>query len=129
MFINAYDMGRFGLLSLNKGAWKGKQILSKQWIALATAPTPVQLTYGFMNYFLNTDKKYLPSAPATAFVHVGNGTSSAKWLMTYPLLNLSIHVTLLESLLLDLDTNHSWINSYYTNKEMRLLRLWHCMAA
>ncbi|MBL7877776.1 MAG: serine hydrolase, partial [Cyclobacteriaceae bacterium] len=28
-----------------------------------------------MNYFLNTDKKYLPSAPATAFTHIGNGTN------------------------------------------------------
>ena len=28
-----------------------------------------------MNFFLNTDKKYLPSAPASAFVHVGNGTN------------------------------------------------------
>ena len=28
-----------------------------------------------MNWFLNTDKKYLPSAPANAFVHIGNGTN------------------------------------------------------
>jgi hypothetical protein len=28
-----------------------------------------------MNYFLNTDKKYLPSAPTTAFTHIGNGTN------------------------------------------------------
>jgi hypothetical protein len=28
-----------------------------------------------MNYFLNTDKKYLPSAPATAYAHIGNGTN------------------------------------------------------
>jgi hypothetical protein len=28
-----------------------------------------------MNWFLNTDKKLLPDAPATAFVHIGNGTN------------------------------------------------------
>jgi hypothetical protein len=28
-----------------------------------------------MNYFLNTDKKFLPDAPATAFAHIGNGTN------------------------------------------------------
>ena len=28
-----------------------------------------------MNWFLNTDKKLYPSAPASAFVHVGNGTN------------------------------------------------------
>jgi hypothetical protein len=28
-----------------------------------------------MNWFLNTDRKLLPDAPATAFVHIGNGTN------------------------------------------------------
>ena len=28
-----------------------------------------------MNYFLNTDKKLYPSAPATAYAHLGNGTN------------------------------------------------------
>jgi hypothetical protein len=28
-----------------------------------------------MNWFVNTDRKYLPSAPASAFAHVGNGTN------------------------------------------------------
>lgn len=28
-----------------------------------------------MNWFLNTDRKYLPSAPASAFTHIGNGTN------------------------------------------------------
>ncbi len=75
MFINAYDMARFGLLTLHLGSWNGKQIISKQWIQQALTPTVAQLTYGYMNFFLNTNKKYLASAPATAFVHVGNGTN------------------------------------------------------
>ena len=29
-----------------------------------------------MNYFLNTDKKMYPSAPATAYAHIGNGTNA-----------------------------------------------------
>jgi CubicO group peptidase (beta-lactamase class C family) len=28
-----------------------------------------------MNFFLNTERKYLPSAPPSAFAHVGNGTN------------------------------------------------------
>jgi hypothetical protein len=28
-----------------------------------------------MNFFLNTDKAYLPDAPAEAFFHLGNGTN------------------------------------------------------
>lgn len=75
MFISARDMARFGLLTLRRGRWGDKQILSDDWITRATTPTPAQPTYGFMNFFLNTDRKYLPSAPAAAYAHVGNGTN------------------------------------------------------
>ena len=75
MFISATDMARFGLLSLNRGKWGKKQILSEAFFRQATTPTPAQPTYGFMNYFLNTDRKLYPSAPASAFAHVGNGTN------------------------------------------------------
>jgi len=75
MFIHAYDMARFGYLTLRHGKWKDRQILSNQWVDWARTPTPAQPTYGFMNWFLNTDRKYLPSAPASAFTHIGNGTN------------------------------------------------------
>lgn len=75
MFINAYDMARFGLLTLHKGNWNGKQLISKQWINQSLTPTTVNTEYGYMNFFLNTDKKMLPAAPASAFMHVGNGTN------------------------------------------------------
>ncbi|MHA8109625.1 serine hydrolase domain-containing protein [Aquirufa sp. A-Brett2-W8] len=76
MFINTYDMGRFGLLTLRKGNWNGKQILSEDWIRKSMTPTPANTGYGFMNYYLNTDNKLYPSAPATAFAHLGNGTNA-----------------------------------------------------
>lgn len=76
MFINAYDMGRFGLLTSRKGKWNGKQILSEDWIEKSTTPTSVHTEYGFMNYFLNTDRKLYPSAPASAYAHIGNGTNA-----------------------------------------------------
>lgn len=75
MFIGARDMARFGLLTLRRGRWKDEQIISEEWLRMATTPTPAQPTYGFMNFFLNTERKYLPSAPAVAFAHVGNGTN------------------------------------------------------
>jgi CubicO group peptidase (beta-lactamase class C family) len=75
MFISAHDMARFGYLTLRRGKWKNQQLLSDQWVTWALTPTKAQPTYGFMNWFLNTDKKYLPSAPANAFVHIGNGTN------------------------------------------------------
>ncbi len=75
MFINAVDMGRFGLLTARDGKWGNKQLLSSEFIRQARTPTGPEPTYGFMNWFLNTDKKWMPSAPASAFGHVGNGTN------------------------------------------------------
>lgn len=76
MFIDARDMARFGLLTLRRGRWGDRQILSEEWVRHALTPTPAQPTYGFMNWFLNTDRKLIPSAPATAFCHLGNGTNA-----------------------------------------------------
>jgi CubicO group peptidase (beta-lactamase class C family) len=75
MFISARDQARFGYFTLRRGKWKDKQLLSEEWVKMATTPTPANTGYGFMNWFLNTDKKMLPSAPATAWVHLGNGTN------------------------------------------------------
>jgi CubicO group peptidase (beta-lactamase class C family) len=75
MFISALDMARFGLLTSRGGRWGEKQILSPEFVRQAKTPTSVQPTYGFMNWYLNTDKKLYPSAPATAFAHLGNGTN------------------------------------------------------
>ena len=75
MFINAYDMARFGLLTLHKGNWNGKQLISEKWIAQSSAASTANPGYGYMNYFLNTDKKFYPAAPASAYMHVGNGTN------------------------------------------------------
>ena len=75
MFINAWDMARFGYLTLRNGRWAGNQLLSNDFMKMATTPTPVNDDYGFMNYFLNTGKKMLPDAPESAFCHIGNGTN------------------------------------------------------
>jgi CubicO group peptidase (beta-lactamase class C family) len=75
MFIHAWDMARFGLLTLHRGNWNGKQLISEQWVKQSLTPTTAKPTYGYMNWFLNTDKQLLPSAPANAFVHIGNGTN------------------------------------------------------
>jgi CubicO group peptidase (beta-lactamase class C family) len=76
MWINAYDQARFGYLTLRRGRWKDRQILSEAWIGKALTPTAAEPTYGFMNYFLNTGRKLMPSAPETSFVHLGSGTNA-----------------------------------------------------
>ena len=75
MFINAYDQARFGYLTLRRGQWKEKQILSEEWVNMALTPTEAKPDYGFMNWFLNNDKKRLPDAPASSFFHLGAGVN------------------------------------------------------
>jgi CubicO group peptidase (beta-lactamase class C family) len=75
MIINAYDMARFGLLTLRGGRWRDRQLLSKQWVDWALTPTPANPQYGFMNWYNNRDGKLFPSAPPGTFAHVGAGTN------------------------------------------------------
>jgi len=75
MFISARDMARFGYLFLRNGRWKDHQIVSPEWIALARTPGAANPTYGFMNWYLNTDGKPLPAAPPSSVMFVGSGAN------------------------------------------------------
>lgn len=67
MWINAWDMARFGLLTLHRGRWGERQILSDEWVSMALSPTEPQPTYGFMNWYLRRGD--------TSFRHVGTGNT------------------------------------------------------
>ncbi|MBW3628402.1 MAG: beta-lactamase family protein [Gemmatimonadetes bacterium] len=71
LFINAYDQARFGLLTLHRGKWNGRQILSEKWVRMALTPTPANPGSGFMNWYLGM----VTTAPGSAFVHVGAGNN------------------------------------------------------
>ena len=73
MFINSYDMARFGYLFLRNGRWKDRQLVSEKWIGMARTPGPANAEYGYINWFLNTGKKPLPSAPESSVTFRGNG--------------------------------------------------------
>ncbi len=75
MLINAFDMGRLGLLTLHRGTWNGERILSEAWIGMATTPGSVNDSYGFMNYYLNTDRQRYPNAPENTWTHSGAGSN------------------------------------------------------
>jgi len=79
MFISARDQARFGLFTLRRGRWGDRQLLPQEWFDMATAAGPANGAYGFMNYFLNLPdgdgEKRWPSAPASAYGHLGNGTN------------------------------------------------------
>lgn len=73
MFISAMDMARFGYLFLRGGSWKDRQIVPEKWIAMARTPGPANREYGYANWFLNTARKPLPSAPESSVTFRGNG--------------------------------------------------------
>jgi CubicO group peptidase (beta-lactamase class C family) len=80
MFINSYDMARFGYLFLRNGKWKDKTIVADKWIQMARTPGTVNETYGYANWYLNTVNKRsgqraLPDASASAVYFVGNGNN------------------------------------------------------
>jgi CubicO group peptidase (beta-lactamase class C family) len=65
----------YRLFDLRNGKWKDRAVVSEKWIQMARTPGPDNKTYGFANWYLNTDRKALPSAPETAVRFVGNGSN------------------------------------------------------
>lgn len=74
-WLTARDQARFGLLTLRCGRWAGEEVLPRAWVRHATTPTGPQPTYGFMNWFLNTDREFVPFAPEHVVVHAGAGVN------------------------------------------------------
>jgi CubicO group peptidase (beta-lactamase class C family) len=72
LWASTRDHARYGLLLERRGRWKDRQLLSERWVALATTPTPIRPNYGFL-WWLNTDRKLYPAAPAPAFFALGSG--------------------------------------------------------
>ncbi|MDA0310684.1 MAG: serine hydrolase [Gemmatimonadetes bacterium] len=75
LIIDTRDHARFGLLALREGTWGDARILSREWFRAATAPSEIQSDYGYM-WWLNTDRKQLPAAPASAFYANGAGSTN-----------------------------------------------------
>jgi len=75
LWISARDEARFGYLILRRGKWKNRQIVSENWIKMATTPTRIGQDYGYL-WWLNTQGKQYPSAPTTSFAALGAGSST-----------------------------------------------------
>lgn len=72
LWINSEDLARFGLLILNQGKWRDRQIVSKEWLKDAVTPSAHGPDYGYL-WWLNTKQKQWPHGPATSFAAIGNG--------------------------------------------------------
>jgi len=75
LWISARDEARFGYLFLRQGKWKNKQIISRNWVRAATAPTLIAQDYGYL-WWLNTANKQWPSLPAKSFAALGYGSNT-----------------------------------------------------
>ena len=74
LWMNSEDLARFGLLVLNHGKWDGKPVVSEKWLQDAVQSSAHGPDYGYL-WWLNTKGKQWPSAPATSFAALGNGSN------------------------------------------------------
>ncbi len=75
LWINSKDLARFGLLILNEGKWDTRQLVSGKWLKDAVTPGEHGPDYGYL-WWLNTKKTHWPSAPASSFAALGNGSNT-----------------------------------------------------
>ncbi|WP_192822426.1 serine hydrolase [Rufibacter sp. LB8] len=75
LWINTRDEARFGYLFLRQGKWKNQQLVSADWVKQATTPGPHGPDYGYL-WWLNTQKKQWPNAPATSYAALGAGSNT-----------------------------------------------------
>ncbi|KAB7730370.1 serine hydrolase [Rudanella paleaurantiibacter] len=75
LWINTRDEARFGYLMLRQGRWNDRQIVSADWVKQATTRGPVGPDYGYL-WWLNTEQKAWPDAPASSFAALGAGQNT-----------------------------------------------------
>ncbi len=75
MWINSRDQARFGYLFLRRGRWGDEQILSDEWVELATTPSEIRPQYGYM-WWLNTERLMWEDLPESSFAALGAGTNA-----------------------------------------------------
>lgn len=84
------DLARFGYLWLRQGEWHGRQLVPRNYIRAATTNQAQEAGghYGYC-WFVNDNKALLPSVPADAYYHVGNGQKNRRTvLLIVPSLDL-----------------------------------------
>jgi CubicO group peptidase (beta-lactamase class C family) len=75
VWINSWDMARFGYLWLRGGKWGDRQILPPAYVKAAISPSPHGPDYGYL-WWLNTQGKNYPGLPATVYGARGAGSNT-----------------------------------------------------
>jgi len=72
MWISTYDMARFGLLWQRGGKWGDRQIVSPDYVKMATTASAHGPDYGFL-WWLNTTGKQWPGSATNTYEARGQG--------------------------------------------------------
>lgn len=75
VWINSWDMARFGYLWLRGGKWGDMQLLPPAYVKAAVTPSAHGPDYGYL-FWLNTQGKNYPGLPPTAFGAKGAGSNT-----------------------------------------------------
>jgi CubicO group peptidase (beta-lactamase class C family) len=73
LFISAEDHARFGLLYLNNGKWENEQLVSPEWIKMATTSSGPNISYGYMWWLNRKGGRYWEGVPESVFYAAGFG--------------------------------------------------------
>ena len=73
IFISAEDMARFGLLFLNDGKWRDKQLISTNWINEAVTPSIPNASYGYMWWLNKKGRRHWEGLSENIFYASGFG--------------------------------------------------------
>lgn len=79
LWINAWDLARFGYLWLRGGQWNSKQLLPPAYVKAAIVPSKNGPDYGYL-WWLNTKGKNYPGLPPNAFGARGAGNNTVTML-------------------------------------------------
>jgi CubicO group peptidase (beta-lactamase class C family) len=74
LWMSTRDHARFGLLHARDGVWDGRRLLPDGWVDACRWPCAVYPEYGLL-WWLNTDRRQLPSAPERCFLARGAGSN------------------------------------------------------
>ncbi len=73
LFISTEDHARFGLLFLNNGRWKDRQLIDPAWIRKATTPSPANVNYGYMWWLNKQGPRHWEGIPENVYYAAGFG--------------------------------------------------------
>jgi len=75
VWINSWDMARFGYLWLRGGKWGDKQVVPPDYVKAAVAPSANGPDYGYL-WWLNRSGKNYPGLPANVYGARGAGSNT-----------------------------------------------------